>query len=146
MTINKSPYEGDPRLFITSNGSTLKWVDGQPVMDTGIVNAVVISLFTLEGWAGNDILPAESNIGSDVELIMKQSITLANLGDLQESIERALEWMIDEQYAKTITVSVSNPDGFARNVEILLTQPNNDVTLKFWIDPENRVIEYNEAA
>jgi phage gp46-like protein len=66
MTINYSLkeitlYDGDPRIFMDDgDGSYLLFKGGQPVMDSGLENAVFISLFTtldppesVLGWCGN---------------------------------------------------------------------------------------------
>ena len=70
-------YQGDPRLFLDSDGSFLKFTGGQPVMDRGLENIVLISLFTRPGWPGNVLFQDENQkIGSDFLDIANQSITL----------------------------------------------------------------------
>ena len=62
------PYQGDPKIILTENGATLKFVGGQPVMDRGLENFALISLLTKTGWAGNFFIRAEADkIGSDFE-------------------------------------------------------------------------------
>jgi phage gp46-like protein len=67
-----------------------KYVSGNPVMDQGVHNAAVISLFTEENWGGNAFLPAESQIGSDFVKLCQGTITLQKLNDVENSAVRAL--------------------------------------------------------
>jgi phage gp46-like protein len=72
------------------NGSDFRYESGQPLMDQGIHNAAIISLFTEEGWAANVFLPPESRIGSDYVKLCRGTITLSRLADIENSAVRAL--------------------------------------------------------
>ena len=39
-------FQGDPRLVLTEEGSEIIWKGGQPVLDQGVENVVLIDLFT----------------------------------------------------------------------------------------------------
>jgi phage gp46-like protein len=99
------PYSGDPRLTLSPAGADLTYKDGQPVMDAGLENYVLISLFTRPGWCGNVLLPPASRIGSDFEETCARSITLSTLADIANAAERALR----SAYFPDIKVTVTNP-------------------------------------
>ena len=120
--------QGDPRLFLTERGATIKFIGGQPVMDGGWENYVLISLFTRPGWVGNVLFDKPSQrIGSDFEETAEQAITIDSLADLEESGKRALADMIADGLAEKVEVIASNPSGDIRNVRILITPPGKDV-------------------
>lgn len=83
-------FEGDPRILMTPDGADLDYRGGQPVMDRGVENTAIISLFTKPGWPGNIFAPFENRIGSDFEDTCRGSITLQKLADIENSGQRAL--------------------------------------------------------
>ena len=83
-------FEGDPRIVLTDNGADLDYRGGQPVMDKGVENTALISLFTKPGWPGNIFIPPENRIGSDFEDTCRGSVTLQKLADIENAAERAL--------------------------------------------------------
>jgi len=99
------PFAGDPRLLLTPAGADLQIAGGQPLMDPGLENQVLISLFTGEGWCGNQFLPPLSRIGSDFELTCRGPITLTRLADIANAAERALK----SDYFPELAVDVKNP-------------------------------------
>jgi phage gp46-like protein len=121
-------YQGDPRLTLDENGADLDFLSGQPVMDAGLENAVLISLFTREGWAGNSFFSEPSKqIGATFEETTELPITLANLNRMRSAGELALSWMIDAGMASDISVKVTNPTGKSLQVEVLIRPPTGDV-------------------
>lgn len=117
-------FEGDPRLILTVNGSTLKFVGGQPVMDRGLENLVLISLFTTPGWAGNTLFrDVNQKIGSNFEIAANQPITLQSLNDIRDAAEKALN---DPVFGK-VTVAVGNPNGYRVDVNIIIEPPGEDI-------------------
>jgi hypothetical protein len=72
------------------NGTEFEYVGGSPVMDQGVHNAALISLYTRRGWCGNMFLPPESRIGSDFEQTCEGSLTLSKLADVERAAELAL--------------------------------------------------------
>lgn len=117
-------YEGDPRLFLSENGSTMDFRDGQPVMDRGLENFVLICLFTREGWPGN-ILFKDPNqkIGSDFELVAQEPITSTSLSNLEAAAKRAL----DQPVLGEIMVAVTNPVSHRLDVSIFIQPPGGDL-------------------
>lgn len=116
-------FSGDPRLFLSENGSELIFKGGQPVMDRGLENMALISLFTHKGWVGN-ILFSDINqqIGSDFEEAASQPITLSALNDIVQAAERAL----DNPAFGNIIVTVENPNSYRLNITVLIQPPGQD--------------------
>lgn len=114
-------FTGDPRIFINKNGASLKFIGGQPIMDAGLENAIIISLFTKKGYWGN-LLELDSNkqIGSDFEETANLPITIGNLNKLQRVTEFTLKWLIDLGIAQSVVVNVSNTSGYKKDIEILI--------------------------
>ena len=83
-------FEGDPKLFLEINGATLNYNDGQPDMEQGLENQILLSLFTKEGWCGNIFLPPENRVSSDFERKCSVAINLSGLADIEDSAVRAL--------------------------------------------------------
>ena len=86
-----SRYQGDPSLTLGPNGASLTYRNGQPVMDQGLENCALLSLFTDEGWCGNIFLEATEQIGSDFEALAEGPLTLSLLADIEDAAQRALE-------------------------------------------------------
>ena len=116
-------FSGDPRLFLSENGSRFIFRGGQPVMDRGLENLALISLFTRRGWPGN-VLFSDINqqIGSDFEEVANQPITLSMLNDVAQAAERAL----DNPAFGNVIVTVENPNSNRLNVTILIQPPGRD--------------------
>ena len=105
-------FQGDPRLVLTPDGVDLEYQGGQPVMDQGVENHVLISLFTRaeapdtgEPWCGNAFQPSASKLGSDFEARASQPITLAGLA----LVERAAASALSSPLFGAATVAVTNP-------------------------------------
>ena len=119
-----SIYQGDPKIILTEDGATLKYVGGQPVMDDGLENLALISLFTQEGWAGNDLFnDTDQKIGSGFELSTQQPITLQALNDIRQAGENALKNPVFGQ----VTVTVENPNSYRLNITFRIEPPGQDV-------------------
>lgn len=120
-------FSGDPALEITKNGSRFNFIDGQPVMDGGFENAVLISLFTKENWAGNDLFDvADEKIGSDFEESLKEPINLDGLNKRRQAAIRALQWLIDNGSFKAILINITNPTSTFLLMTIKITPPNGE--------------------
>ena len=108
MTISNR-FQGDPAIEITPDGACMTFKGGQPIMDQGFHNAVLISLFTKPGYWGNSLETKESKkIGSNFERNrVIQDINSVN--EVSDDAKQALKWMLDNGIAETITVDVTNP-------------------------------------
>jgi phage gp46-like protein len=96
------------------NGAEFGYQSGQPVMDQGVHNAAIISLFTDEGWAGNVFLPPESRIGSDFVKLCRGTMTLSRLNDIEDAAVRALR----SKLFPRVSAEARNPSGGRLYVEI----------------------------
>lgn len=139
-------YQGDPRLIIYEEGSSISFKSGQPVMDRGVENAAIISLFTHNGWAGNHLfLTGAQKLGSSVDEVSRLPITKENLIRLRNSVLEALS----SDLFGDVTVEVSNSIGAIIDLYISVSPPTGVASdFKFtrnglnWIsqriDPANR--------
>lgn len=117
-------FQGDPRIIVTPSGATLQFTSGQPLMDAGLENLAIISLFTTPGWWGNTLTSdPDKKIGSDFEDTALGSITLSKLNDIRQAAEKALE----NPAFGTITVDVNNPISSRVDVTSLIQPPGRDV-------------------
>lgn len=121
-------FQGDPRLILTANGSTIKFIGGQPVMDGGWENYVLIALLTRPGWCGNALFDDPSQkIGSDFEEANELPITVDNNDKVRVAAKLALANMETDSLVSRVEVEVTNPVGFARQTRILIIAPGGDV-------------------
>lgn len=117
-------WQGDPRLVLTEDGATIEYRGGQPVMDSGLENAVLISLFTRTGWAGNAYIDdPDMQVGSDFEVACNRPITRTSLNNVADSAKRALAWMLSKGLAREIGAVASNPVGQSIKVVITILPP-----------------------
>lgn len=112
-------FQGDPRLFLTKNGSKLIYRGGQPIMDKGLENFVLISLFTRPGWFGNSFVREKFHIGSDFEKALNAPITIESFNNIRIAAEKAL----NHPSMGKITVDVSNPINFRLDTRIRIEPP-----------------------
>ena len=96
------------------NGAEFKYVGGNPIMDQGVHNAALISLYTRQGWCGNIFLPPESRIGSDFEKTCEGSLTLSKLAD----VERAAELALASPLFPEVRAKARNPNSDTLEVNI----------------------------
>lgn len=126
MTFDR--YQGDPRMVIDNDGSTISVKGGQPVMDQGLENVPLIDLFTAVGWWGNDLFPNEAQqIGSDFEEVAREAATLEGINNTEAAARRATQHMLDEGLASEVQVSARNPSGSAVDVGLLIQPPGKDL-------------------
>ena len=110
-------YSGEPLIILTQAGADQQWSGGQPLMDQGLCNQAILSLFTRKGWVGNQFLPVESQVGSDFEEKCENAITLKSVtADIPNAAAAALAC----DYFKNIAVVVANPTAWDLVVTITL--------------------------
>jgi len=122
-----SGFEGDPKLILTKDGAELVYRDGQPVIDEGLENNALISLFTAPGWVGNSLLNDDEQIGSDFEDQARGTLTLSKLADIENAAVRALDTSF--QKVTESTAQVNNPMGNQLDMLIRISPPGQDVDL-----------------
>jgi phage gp46-like protein len=113
-------FQGDPYIVIENNGATFHYIGGNPIMDQGLENQALISLFTKQGWPGNFLYDNEAErIGSDFEELSRGPITLSKLALIEKSAENALAADI----FGTVTATATNPESWIVSVNILISPP-----------------------
>lgn len=107
----------DPRIVMTADGSSLQFIGGQPLMDDGLENLVLISLFSGKTWCGDTLIGQQ--IGSDFEEKCGQPVTRTSLNEIRNAAELALK---NPLFGKVI-VTVSNPQSYRLLVKIVIQPP-----------------------
>jgi phage gp46-like protein len=116
-------FSGDPKITIGPDGATLTFIGGQPVMDQGFENQVIIALFTEEGWAGNALFrDPDQRIGSDFLKATRQPITLRGLTDIEQAAVRALQSPIFGR----VTAEAINPSSDKLLISIIIEPPGQN--------------------
>jgi phage gp46-like protein len=145
-------YQGDPKVFITNDGAEMVFIGGQPLMDAGLENTVLISLLTQPGWYGNAFARTPSErLGSIFESVGQDTFTLSTLATLQDIVEKSLQRLIDDKIISAINVRAKNPTGRVVEVQIASSAPDIEILLtrqgSNWIaqiqDPAHRKIDNN---
>lgn len=120
-------YNGDPKITLDEDGADMQFQGGQPVMDSGIENASLISLHTEKGWFGNSFFRKPSQkLGSKYTEEVKKSITLDQINKIRNAAEYDLAWMVNIGLASEIIASVTNPQSNNLETVILIKPPSND--------------------
>lgn len=104
-------YQGDLKLTISpySNGG-INYILGQPEMDTGLENAIIISLGTKKNWWGNLLFQQEiKKIGSDYDNLTHDILNFNQLRKIEKETEKTLDWMKQIKIVESIESIVSNP-------------------------------------
>lgn len=122
-------FQGDVAIFIDQNGADIPFIEGQPIFDGGLQNAVLISLFSDGPWIGNIFFNEKPSysIGSNFEAITREPITLTNLNRIRNEVLNSLSWMQSENLVQEINVKVTNPNSNTINVNITLRPPGQDI-------------------
>lgn len=102
-------YQGDPIKYITSEGSSLKFIGGQPKMDAGYVNAIKYSLFVVD-WVGNMFFEGDQILKSDFETAHEETITLSQLLNIEDAAARSLQWLVNNGTFFKLNVTSSMED------------------------------------
>ena len=121
-------YQGDPKLTLDADGADLVFKGGQPEMDRGLENYVLMLLFTKKGWSGNTLFQdPDQRVESDFEKEANEPITAAMLVNVGQAAERALNRMISTKMASKIIAQARNPEGQRLEVGILIQPPGQDI-------------------
>jgi phage gp46-like protein len=154
-----SRFQGDPKMVLDENGSSLVIRGGQPIMDQGIENAALISLFTtkvksekIDWWGNSYARRVSQKIGSAFEVEAKKTITISQLSKIRNAGELALQWMIDVGAALKVAGSVINPQSNRIEAAFGIEPPSQDLNILLlkqyganWIaqknDPANEKVD-----
>ncbi len=122
MITNK--YEGDIKLYQTSDGAEITCTFGEPEMEGGLFTSVFIALFesdTADSWL-NEYLPESEKIeGRFYSFIKGQSKTMSNMNKAIEFAKLDLDFMIKNKIADEINVDIQSKDSksILLNIEII---------------------------
>jgi len=119
-----SIYQGDPLLNSNGNGLDIIVLGGQPKLDNGLTNSVILSLFC-EPWFMNVIMEEDiEHVGSEfIGFLQTNPITISNLNKARSIALKDLQWMIDEKLVSEVDVRLKNPNGTVIQVLILIKPP-----------------------
>ena len=129
--------------------------------DEGLETAVIISLFSdhrvtreeaarddtdLRGWWADSVDPLveTDSIGSKLWLLSREKSTDETLSRARQYCEEALQWLLDESVADSLTVETSYEDyaGDVKSlmlIDIQITRPEGDVVrFKFYNEWRNQ--------
>ena len=135
--------------------------NGDLVGDGGLETAVVISLFTdkrvteeqlpafqtdRKGWWG-DMIPVTENdqIGSRLWTLSREKILNETLRKHEDFCREALEWMIEDGVASSISIDATYNEKFYLVLEINITRPEQTETLFNVIWDERAVTIVNKG-
>ncbi|GAH42746.1 unnamed protein product [marine sediment metagenome] len=119
-------FQGDPAIKIEMDGATMKFIDGQPVLDQGLENAALISLFTKPGWWGNTLEQDENKkIGSNFER-QRTIVDVQTINDVNDDADAALKSMKDSGLVSKFDITVTNPYTDQIYVGIIFYPPGQD--------------------
>jgi phage gp46-like protein len=128
-------YDGDPKIDLQGDQSTLTIVGGQPIMDEGLENAVTLSLFTATGWWGNSVSGGGSGrYGVSLDGIESRKLTNQTRLDAIEYARQALAWMIADGIAKSIEVDAVIQSVSMLALIIQIIQPDRSTTVRYNIN------------
>lgn len=120
----KNRFQGDLKLLLTENGTTLNFISGQPEMDDGLENQALLSLFIAPGWWGNSLIDdVNQKLGSDFEETARGAITLRKLRDIEQSAEKNLKAPVFGEK----TANAINLVGWKVDLSIEIKSPGKDV-------------------
>lgn len=121
-------FQGDIAVKISEDGAKMRFINGEPVKDHGLENAVLISLFTRRGYWGNALITEESKkIGSDVEkTALEPIVSIQSVNNMTDAIDKALSWMTDTKLSQENEINVTNPNSNNLRATIKITPPGRD--------------------
>jgi len=129
-------YDGDPKLSITESGSDIESIGGQPVMDRGLENYVLISMFTRKGWAGNSVLKAlgHAEVGEDFEVLsLNKALTISAMESQASAAKKALSGMVKAGLASKVDVEWRNPEKDVYVLTPIIHPPGNGSAASFML-------------
>lgn len=123
-----SRYYGDLLLSNTGDGITVTFKGGQPVLDSGIINSVILSLF-FKSWFMNAIIEDTlEHVGSEfTTYIINNAISVSTLNTARNIALKSLSWLISENIASEVDVRLRNPNGSVIQVLVLIKPPGKTV-------------------
>jgi phage gp46-like protein len=138
--------EGDPKLIKTQDGVDFNVINGQPDMDTGLQNAVFLSLFTRPNWIGNSLAESEAEkYNADFQQILSRRLDNQTRLDAIAYAKQSLDWMIIDKVVKSISVIAEIPKTGFLAIEIKLEQNEKSVSFIYTINWSEMIIREGAA-
>lgn len=139
--------QGDPKMFLETDGFDIKFVDGLPIMDTGFDNVSLISIGTENGYAGNaSARNSSEEVGSNFIEESRKSITKNQLKVIEDAAERSYDWMIDAGLAERVVAEMEYVSSFGYELTILISPPvGPDKTLVYLKNGENWIQQQKKS-
>jgi phage gp46-like protein len=120
-------YEGDPRIYLEEDGAEMDLRGGQPIMDQGLENTVLITLLTDEGWQLNKLeTDSRKHIGSKFLRVARRTITADNMLDIKSAILQAFKPLEENKIIKDTEAAVSSPTGQRIEAGVLVKPVRQD--------------------
>jgi phage gp46-like protein len=120
------PYQGDPKKIMTARGATLQFKGGQPLMDAGIENAILMSLFTKTWFANVFFSDPAKHFKSRFEEEAAKPITIDQLLNIEDAAQECLKWMVDKGIVSKFEVTATVPKFNRLEVKIKVFRPGGE--------------------
>jgi phage gp46-like protein len=138
-------FDGDPKI-IGAGDCDLQIIDGQPVMDAGLENAVTLSLFCSSNWWGNAIAGDYGATGSVFEDILAGPLTAKTILDAEAAARTSLAWLIDQGIAKLVDAAATIPAVGMLGLAITIEQPDRSIQIRYSINWQTMAVSAGAAA
>ncbi len=127
---------GDIVLKITEDGSDIVLSGNSSIeLDPTLNMSLMVSIFSNKEWFGNSLVDENNRIGSDIEKI--KEVSLIGRKKLEDEIQSSLQYLVNENKAKDVNVSVQIiGDGKKENkrydTNITITEPDGTEKNIYW--------------
>lgn len=118
--------QGDPKIFMLPGGIEIIYTGGQPIMDSGLENLVLIYLFTERGWPMNKLLPISEQIGSDYLAECRKPINITQIRKIEIAAGSALAPIENNNVGKISDLSVKMKSGNQIFLSFIISPPGAD--------------------
>lgn len=119
-------YEGDPKLYLEENGSYLDFRSGQPIMEKGIENAILIILFSDSDWYGNSFF--SDKVGSSFLKSLEGPLTVNKIAQIEVDGIAALQPLVESSAISELNFSISVISSLQLRITILIKRPNKPIS------------------
>ncbi len=128
MSTSIDRYSGDPKVYLDGHGAFLKWVAGQPIMDSGIENCATLPLLIKDDWPGNVfIADKKKQLGSGFVEANEKPVSISMLNNVRSVGERVLkEKMVDDGLARDVTLTVTSPQSTRIKTIVTVTRAGGE--------------------
>lgn len=140
-------YQGDPKIYITSDGATMKFTGGQPRMDKGLENLVILTWFSRE-WYGNVFLKDENQkLNGKFELANEKPVTVSSLKDIEKAASKDTDYLISSGVMSQIEIETVNTDDNQVTTNAVFAPPGADLfTIVATKHGKNWIAQANDPA